>query len=118
METLDLHEEDSAAKKVAYIIYILYLCSLMIPVLPIIAVIFAYIFENDTKNILKSHYQYLIRSFWMGMLYFSIAGVLVLVVIGVALVPLCIIWWVIRMAKGLKSLLRNEPISYPKTWLF
>ena len=88
------------------------------PVLPIVAVIFAYIFENDAKNILKSHYQYFIRSFWIGMLYFGIAGLSVMVVIGILLVPLCIIWWIIRMTKGLKYLLRDEPVQYAKTWLF
>ncbi len=110
--------EDPATKKVAYIIYILYLCSLIMPVLPIVAVIFAYIFENDAKETLKSHYQYFIRSFWIGMLYFSIAGLLVMVAIGIILIPLCIIWWIIRMVKGLKSLLRNEPILHPKSWVF
>lgn len=116
--TIDRKGEDPATKKVAYIIYILYLFSLVVPVLPIVAVIFAYIFENDAKNVLKSHYQYFIRSFWIGMLYFSIAGLSVMIVIGILLVPLCIIWWIIRMAKGLKALLRDEPVQNPKSWLF
>jgi uncharacterized membrane protein len=115
---IDNNAEDPAAKKVAYIIYILYLCSLVMPILPIVAVIFAYIFENDAKNILKSHYQYFIRSFWIGMLYFSIAGILVMIAIGILLIPLCVIWWIVRMAKGLKSLLRDEAIVNPKTWIF
>ncbi len=120
MENVSLNRsnEDPATKKVAYIIYVLYLCSLMVPVLPIVAVIFAYIFENDAKDILQSHYQYFIRSFWIGMLYFSIAGLSIMIVIGIILIPLCVIWWIIRLAKGLKSLLRNEPVQHPKTWLF
>lgn len=120
MSNLEMNRqsEDPAAKKVAYIIYVLYLCSLIVPVLPIVAVIFAYIFENDAKDILKSHYQYMVRSFWIGMLYFSIAGLSLMIVIGILLIPLCIIWWIIRLAKGLKSLLRDEPVQYPKTWLF
>jgi len=113
-----LMQEDPSTKKMAYAIYVLYLVSLFFPVLPILAVIFAYIFDNDAKSILKSHYQYLIRSFWIGILYFTIAGLSVLVLIGLILVPLCIIWWIIRMAKGLKSLMRNEAIQRPRTWLF
>jgi uncharacterized membrane protein len=52
------------------------------------------------------------------MLYFSIAGILVMIAIGILLIPLCVIWWIVRMAKGLKSLLRDEAIVNPKTWIF
>ncbi|MHB1947977.1 MAG: DUF4870 family protein [Gammaproteobacteria bacterium] len=110
--------EDPITRKVAYGIYIAYLASIVLPMLPIIGVIFAYVFENDGRAILKSHYDYLIRSFWLGILYFGISGLLVLVLIGFALLPICVIWWLIRMAKGLKSLMRNQPIANPKTWLF
>jgi len=110
--------EDSSARKVAFAIYILNLISFVLPILMIVSVVFAYIFENDTKDYLKSHYHYLVRSFWIGLLYFSIAGLSLLIVIGVVLIPVCMLWWLIRMAKGLKALLRNEPIPNPNTWLF
>ena len=109
--------EDSATTKVAYAIYILYM-AICIPALPVLGILFAYIFENDTRLILKSHYNFLIRTFWIRLLYFSIASLLVLLVIGILLLPLCVIWWFIRLVKGLKSLIRNEPIPNPKTWLF
>ncbi len=110
--------EDPTTKKVAFIIYILYLLIFIMPNLPLIGVIFGYIFENDAKTILKSHYQYLIRSFWIGLLYLIIAGATIFIVIGFILIPLWVIWWIIRMAKGIKSLTRNEPIANPKTWIF
>ncbi len=110
--------EDNAAKTVAYGIYILYLAAIVLPILPIIGIIFAYIFENDAKSLLKSHYQFLIRSFWISILYFGIASLLVIFVIGFVLLPLCFIWWIIRMARGIKSLLRHEPIADPKSLLF
>lgn len=109
--------EDLATTRAAFIIYILYMV-ICIPILPVIGVIFAYIFENDAKSILKSHYIYLIRSFWIGLLYFCISALSILLVIGIVLLPLCIIWWLIRMVKGLKSLMRNEAITNPKTWTF
>lgn len=111
-------KDASSTKKIAYLIYILYIASIVLPLLPILGVIFAYIFENDAKSFLKSHYQYLIRTFWIGLLYFAIAGTLIIAVIGIILTPLCIIWWIIRIVKGLKSLMNNEPIANPKTWLF
>lgn len=111
-------KEDASTTKITYAIYILYLASFVIPILPILAVILAYIFENDAKTYLKSHYQYLIRSFWLGLLYFFIAGFSIIVAIGIILMPLCVIWWIIRIVKGLKSLIHEEAISNPKTWLF
>lgn len=109
--------EDSATTNIAYTVYILYL-AICIPALPLLGIIFCYVFENDAKAILKSHYQYLIRSFWIGLLYFCIASTLCLVFVGFFLLPLSLIWWFIRHVKGLKSLIRQEPISNPKTWLF
>lgn len=109
--------EDSATTKAAYVIYILYMI-ICVPALPVLGIIFAYIFENDAKSFLKSHYTYLIRSFWIGLLYFSLSSLLIFLVIGILLLPLCIIWWLIRIVKGLKSLMRNEPIPNPKTWIF
>jgi uncharacterized membrane protein len=112
------NQEDAATHKMAYTIYVLYLAMIILPILPVIGVIFGYIFENDAKTYLKSHYHYIIRSFWLGLLYFSIAAVSLLVGIGIVLLPLFIIWWLIRSAKGLKSLMRNEAVARPETWLF
>jgi uncharacterized membrane protein len=106
--------ENSVTKKVAYGIYILY----VLPGLPIVGVIFAYVFEKDAKTILKSHYQYLIRSFWIGILYTVVSLVLCPFVIGIALLVLSGIWWIIRMARGLRSLLYNEAIINPTSWIF
>ncbi len=113
-----LLKNDKSAKKVAYGIYYLYLIGVVLPMLPIVGIIFAYIFENDAQTILKSHYQYLIRSFWIGLLYFTLSTILIVVAVGLILVPICILWWLIRMIRGLKALMRNEPILNPKTWIF
>ncbi len=111
-------QEDPTTHKMAYTIYVLYLATIILPILPVIGVILGYIFENDAKDYLKSHYQYIIRSFWIGILYSLIAGVSIIVAIGFVLLPLCLVWWLIRAAKGLKSLMRKEPITNPETWLF
>jgi uncharacterized membrane protein len=112
------NNEDTFTKKVVYAIYFMYLASIVLPMLPILGVIFAYIFENDAKGILKSHFQLQIRSFWLAILYFSISAALILVLIGIPLLFICYIWWIIRNVKGLKSLVREEPVAKPKTWLF
>ena len=60
----NLNQEDSATRKVAYSIYVIYLATIILPILPIIGVIFGYVFENDAKDYLKTHYHYIIRSFF------------------------------------------------------
>lgn len=110
--------EDSLTRKASYAIYFMYLGSIIIPTLPILGIIFAYIFENDARDFLKSHYQFQIRSFWISILYFGFSAILIPFMIGIPLMALCVIWWMIRNIKGLKSLLRDEPVSNPKTWLF
>lgn len=115
---LNNDQEDTATSRMAYCIYVLYLAAIILPILPIIGVIFGYIFENDAKTYLKSHYHFIIRSFWIGCLYFLVAGVSLIVGIGIVLIPLVIIWWLIRAAKGLKSLMRKQAITNPTTWLF
>jgi uncharacterized membrane protein len=117
--TPDSTEADPiSTKKVACGIYIAYLGGIILPMLPLIGIICAYIFEKDAKGSLSSHFQYLIRSFWIGMLYFLISSALIVVLIGIVLVPVAAIWWIVRMIIGLKALSRNEPIVNPKTWLF
>ena len=98
--------EDALTTKATYVIYILYL-AICIPALPFLGVIIAYVFENDAREMLKSHYTFLIRSFWIGFLYFTIASLLIFLVIGIILLPLCLLWWYIRQVKGLKALLPN-----------
>jgi uncharacterized membrane protein len=110
--------ENSVTKKVIYGIYILYALSIVLPVLLIVGVILAYVFKNDAKTILKPHYQYLIRSFWIGILYTVVSLVLCPFIIGIALLVLSGIWWIIRMARGLRSLLYNEAIINPTSWIF
>jgi uncharacterized membrane protein len=111
-------QEISATQKIAYSIYVIYLIAIILPISPIIGVIFGYVFENDARDYLKTHYRYIIRSFWIGFLYSIIACTSLVIGIGVLLIPLWMIWWLIRSAKGLKSLMRKEPIAHPETWLF
>ncbi len=102
--------------KIGYGIYILYLIGVILPILPIIGVVLAYVFRVDAVGVLTSHYQYMIRTFWIGMLYFLISALTVFIVIGFLLSFITLIWWIIRVIIGLRALSRNEPIVNPQTW--
>ena len=112
------NSSDKAIKTVAYVIYALYLGGTVLPMLPIVGIIFSYIFENDAKNdpIMQSHFRFLIRTFWLGVLYFTLASVSIIVLVGFILLPICFIWWLIRLIRGVKSLMRDEAIADPSSW--
>jgi uncharacterized membrane protein len=102
-------------RQMAVIIYILFLAPLG-GVTHVIGLILAYVARENAPFWLKSHYTYLIRTFWMGLLYFLAAGVLCALLIGFALLPLVFLWFVVRCAVGLMRLFRGEAIPNPATW--
>ena len=102
-------------RQMAVIIYILFLAPLG-GVTHVIGLILAYVARENAPFWLKSHYTYLIRTFWMGLLYFLAAGVLCALLIGFALLPLVFLWFVVRCAVGLMRLFRGEAIPNAATW--
>lgn len=102
-------------RQMTVIIYVLFLAPLG-GVTHVIGLILAYVARENAPLWLKSHYTYLIRTFWMGLLYFVAAGVLCALLIGFALLPLVFLWFVVRCAVGLMRLFRGEAIPNPATW--
>jgi uncharacterized membrane protein len=102
-------------RQVAVIVYILFLAPLG-GVTHIIGLVMAYAARSTAPPWLQSHYTYLIRSFWMGLLYFAAAGLLCALLIGFALLPVVFLWFVVRCTIGLLRLFRFEPIPRPETW--
>ena len=102
-------------RQLAVIIYILFLAPLG-GVTHIIGLVLAYGARQNAPVWLQTHYTYLIRTFWMGLLYLLIAAVLCALLIGFALLPCVFLWFVVRCGFGLLRLFRNEPIANPETW--
>ena len=82
-----------------------------------VGLIIAYIDRGKVPPWLASHYRYLIRSCWIGLLYVVIGILLTLIVIGAFLLVLAGAWFLIRCVKGLVYVYRDEPIDKPGTWL-
>jgi uncharacterized membrane protein len=100
------------------IIYILYLVSFVISGIPaLIGVVMAYINRNKSAAWLETHYTWLIRTFWIGLLYSFISVILMLVFIGVIVVIAVAVWVIIRCIIGLQALGRGEPIRNPQSWI-
>lgn len=98
------------------IVYGLYLLSMLTAgIAMFIGVVVAYVFKNDAE-LIQSHRQYQIRTFWIGLLYSLVCALTMMFGIGYLLLVAVVIWYVIRCVKGIKLLMEKKPISNAKTW--
>lgn len=102
----------------AKIIYILYLVGLVFGITGIIGVIMAYINKDESPDWLKTHYQFQIRTFWIGLLFLFVGTLLSLILIGWFILLFWAIWLIIRCIKGMKNLDLEKPVDNPTSWMF
>ena len=95
------------------IIYVLYLIPL--GVTHIVGVVMAYVARDTAPEWLHSHYTFQIRTFWLGLLYLIVAGLLCVVLIGFLLLPVVVIWFIVRCALGLARLSQGQPYPAPRS---
>jgi uncharacterized membrane protein len=105
-------------RQTALIVYILMLVPFVVPVTHIVGLVMAYVSRDTAPDWLKSHYTFQIRTFWIGLLYMAAACVLCVVLIGFVLVPLVIVWYIVRCSLGLARLMRSEPYPTADSWTF
>ena len=110
--------EATGTEGTAKIVYILYLVGIVFGITGIIGVVMAYINRGDAPDWLKSHYQFQIRTFWIGGLYMLIGVLLVFILVGYLVLLFWVIWLIVRCAKGIKSLDNKQPHPNPAGWLF
>ena len=105
-------------RQMAFAVYVLLLAGLFCPLLPIVGLVLAYIHRETAPDWLKSHHEWQIRTFWIGLLYQVISIVLCMVVIGLLLLLAQFVWYVVRCVQGLDRLSRHEPVTRAESWLF
>jgi uncharacterized membrane protein len=100
-------------------VYVLYFLGYSTGISALIGVIIAHMKVNDeTDPVVRSHYLFQIRTFWIGLLYLGISIPLCLVLIGVPLFVWWIVWSLIRIVKGSLFIAEHRPIVNPRSWLF
>ena len=102
----------------AMIVYILYGIGYFTGISAVIGVVIAHVKVDDTDPVLRSHYQFQIRTFWIGFLYITTGFVLTMVLIGIPILIWWFVWSLIRIVKGIIAVNENKPIANPKSWLF
>jgi uncharacterized membrane protein len=103
----------------AMIVYVLYFVGYFVGLTALVGVIIAHVQVGEADPLLQSHYQFQIRTFWIGVLY-GVVGFLLFFVFGIgALVWLwAFVWSLIRNIKGILTLNEGRPIAQPASWLF
>ena len=115
MSEIPINTEDAGAAK---LVYILYLVSIVFGVTSIVGLIIAYINKSSAPEWLESHYQFQIRTFWIGLLYSAIGTILTYVLIGWLVLLFTLVWLIVRVVKGFQALGRNEAHPDPTSWMF
>ncbi|HZJ95218.1 MAG TPA: hypothetical protein VFD11_06620 [Thiopseudomonas sp.] len=111
-------QQKTTTEGTAKIVYILYLVGIVFGITGIVGVVMAYINKGDAPDWLKTHYQFQIRTFWIGGLYMFIGVLLALVLIGYLVLLFWVVWLIVRSVKGMKYLDQKEAHPNPKGWMF
>ena len=105
-------------RKMASAVYILYLLSLLIGITSIVGVVVAYVFQGEASEMVKTHYRFQIRTFWVGLLLALVGVLLTFVFIGFLVLLFLLVWFVVRCVLGLKYLNEGKPVPNPASWMF
>lgn len=99
------------------IIGLLYLASCIVGITGIVGVVLAYVWRSEPKAEWEvSHYEYLIRTFWIFFLG-TIAGiVLMAVLVGFLILPAVAILTIVRSVLSLLNAQKHAPMPNPGSW--
>ena len=98
------------------ITYGLFALSFLVAPAAIAGLVVAYIVRADAPDWLKTHYTFLIRTFWIGMLYAVISALAVMIFIGPLMMLGVAVWFLVRVILGWMKMEKNQSIANPKSW--
>jgi uncharacterized membrane protein len=104
--------------QLALVVYVLYFAAYFTGITGLIGVIIAHVQVGNADELLRTHYRFQIRTFWIGLLYLVVGTILTFVVIGIAVLFWWFVWSLVRNVKGVLALNENRPIADPGSWMF
>ena len=103
---------DKELRDMAVVVYALYTASLVTGITMIVGLVIAYIKRAAAAGTwLESHYRWQIRTFWWGLLWWTIGFITTLILVGFAILFAATIWFVYRIAKGWLALRDGKEIA-------
>lgn len=100
-------------RKLGHIAYLLYALGIIIAPAAVGGVILAHIKAGEAQGVLPSHFQWLIRTFWIGLGAAILAFILMHILIGFPLMIAVAVWYIYRVVKGWLRLNEGRAIDSP-----
>jgi len=103
--------DEKSLKTITTAVYALQAVGFFVGLTWIVAVVMNYVKRDDVRGTwLESHFDWQIRTFWWGLLWAVVGGLLTLVVVGIAVLLADAVWIIYRIVKGWLSLAENKPL--------
>jgi uncharacterized membrane protein len=107
-----MENDEQKLRTIATVVYALQAAGFFVGITWIVAVVIDYVKRDDTRGTwLESHYRWQIRTFWFGLLWGVIGGILVFVLIGFIVLAADAIWIIYRIVKGWLNLVDGKPMD-------
>ena len=104
--------DDKELKTLATVVYALQAAGFFVGLTWIVAVVINYVKRDEVRGSwLESHFSWQIRTFWWGLLWAVVGGILALVVVGFAVLFADAVWIIYRIVKGWLNLSENKPVG-------
>ncbi len=104
-------EQLASLKNVTMVVYALQALSFIWGLPAVVALVINYLKRDDARGTLyESHFTWQIRSFWWGLLWVAIGGVLAVVLVGFVVLFVAWVWMIYRVVKGWLKLTEGQPV--------
>ncbi len=105
-------DREQELRNIATAVYALQAAGFLFGITWIIAAIVDYVKRDDAAGTwLESHFRWQIRTFWWGLLWGVIGGILFIVIIGWFVLVADAIWIIYRIVKGWLRLAERREVS-------
>jgi uncharacterized membrane protein len=111
MNELTSDEKLAPLRTLTIAVYALQAAGFFVGLTWIVAVVLNYIKREEVAGTwLESHFDWQIRTFWFGLLWGVVGGLLTIVLVGFAVLFADMVWVIYRIAKGWLYLNDNKPM--------
>ena len=94
----------------------LYIASFFTAFTGLIGVVLAHIWAGDARGTwAESHYTYLIRTFWFGLLGTVVGALLTIILVGFLVLMFVAVWFGVRSVLSIVKASKGEPMPNPET---
>lgn len=100
------------------IVALCYLGSCITGISAIVGLVLAYLWRSEARAPWEqSHFTFMIRTFWIGLVVSIAGGVLLIVGVGLLILLGVMVWMIVRTVVSLVKAQREEPMPDPQSWM-